>query len=63
MTPEFEEQMRIQPDKKKSKELVDFYRFQFREKKRQQFASLRAQFEADKQKIAQRKALFRFKPY
>lgn len=63
ITPEFEEEMRQNPDKKKSRELADFYRFQFREKKRQQFASLRAQFEADKQKIAQRKASFRFKPY
>ncbi|WFD03041.1 hypothetical protein MOBT1_001730 [Malassezia obtusa] len=63
ITPEFEEMLRQQPEKKKSKELTDFYRFQFREKKRQQFAALRAQFEADKQKIAQRKATMRFKPY
>ena len=75
ITPEFEEELRQHPEKKKSKELTDFYRFQFREKKRQrtsgwiltnqiiEFASLRAQFEADKKKIAQRKASFRFKPY
>lgn len=35
ITPEFEEMLRQNPDKKKSKELSDFYRFQFREKKRQ----------------------------
>lgn len=35
ITPDFEEMMRENPDKKKSKELSDFYRFQFREKKRQ----------------------------
>ncbi|WFD25827.1 hypothetical protein MNAN1_000793 [Malassezia nana] len=63
ITPEFEEELRQNPDKKKSKELTDFYRFQFREKKRQQFANLRAQFEADKKKVAQRKALLRYKPY
>ena len=63
MTPAFEEELRQHPEKKKARELEDFYRFQFREKKRQQFASLRAQFEADKQKIAQRKASVRFKPY
>ena len=35
ITPEFEEEMRQNPEKKKPKELVAFYRFQFREKKRQ----------------------------
>lgn len=34
-TPEFEAYMRENPDAKKPKELEDFYRFQFREKKRQ----------------------------
>ncbi|WFD17795.1 hypothetical protein MCAP1_000004 [Malassezia caprae] len=63
ITPDFEEEMRQNPEKKKPKELADFYRFQFREKKRQQFANLRAQFEADKKKVAQRKALLRYKPY
>ncbi|WFD22086.1 hypothetical protein MEQU1_000748 [Malassezia equina] len=63
ITPEFEEEVRQNPDKKKPRELADFYRFQFREKKRQQFANLRAQFEADKKKVAQRKALLRYKPY
>ncbi|WFC98806.1 hypothetical protein MYAM1_001538 [Malassezia yamatoensis] len=63
ITPEFEESMRENPDRKKKKELPDFYRFQFREKKRQQFAALRSQFESDKQEIAKRKAKMRFKPY
>lgn len=40
ITPEFEEMLRANPEKKKSKELTDFYRFQFREKKRQRTSSL-----------------------
>ncbi|WFD32981.1 hypothetical protein MSPP1_004038 [Malassezia sp. CBS 17886] len=63
ITPEFEEALRADPGKKKPKELVDFYRYQRREAKRQQFAALRTRFEADKQKVAQRKASLRFKPY
>lgn len=39
ITPEFEEMLRANPEKKKSKELTDFYRFQFREKKRQRTSS------------------------
>lgn len=35
ITPEFEEAMRQDPSKKRARELSDFYRFQFREKKRQ----------------------------
>ncbi|WFD34525.1 hypothetical protein MCUN1_001366 [Malassezia cuniculi] len=62
-TPEFEAYMKENPDAKKPKELQDFYRFQFREKKRQQFANLRAQFEADKERVARLKATRRFKPY
>ena len=48
---------------KKSTDLQDFYRFQLREKKRQQLADLRAAFEADKEKVAKLKAGRRFKPY
>lgn len=78
ITPEFEESLRENPDKKKARELPDFYRFQFRERKRQrtskkhfeldwltsatEFASLRTQFEADKAKVARLKATRRFKP-
>ena len=40
ITPEFEEMLRANPEKKKSKELTDFYRFQFREKKRQRTFAL-----------------------
>lgn len=47
----------------KAQGLQDFYRFQLREKKRQQLADLRAQFEADKQKVAKLKQARRFKPY
>ncbi|SPO25917.1 related to RRP7 - essential protein involved in rRNA processing and ribosome biogenesis [Ustilago trichophora] len=49
--------------RKKSTALQDFYRFQLREKKREQLADLRAKFEADKAKVAQMKASRRFKPY
>lgn len=49
--------------KKKLVGLEDFYRFQLREKKREQLADLRAKFEADKEKVAKLKAGRRFKPY
>jgi len=51
------------PRKKKAKELEDFYRFQLREKKREGLAQMRAQFEADKEKVAKFKASRRFNPY
>ncbi|SNX84275.1 related to RRP7 - essential protein involved in rRNA processing and ribosome biogenesis [Melanopsichium pennsylvanicum] len=53
----------VENKNKKSQGLQDFYRFQFREKKREQLADLRAKFEADKAKVAQFKAGRRFKPY
>jgi hypothetical protein len=40
-----------EPPKKKKKELVDFYRFQIREKKREELAALRNKFEADKRRV------------
>ncbi|TPX72843.1 hypothetical protein SpCBS45565_g00191 [Spizellomyces sp. 'palustris'] len=49
--------------KPKKKELVDFYRFQMRETKRNQLAELRRKFEEDKLRIASLKANRRFKPY
>ena len=49
--------------RKKSEGLEDFYRFQLREKKREQLADLRAKFEMDKEKVAKLKAGRRFKPY
>ncbi|KAJ3176711.1 Ribosomal RNA-processing protein 7 A [Geranomyces variabilis] len=49
--------------KPKKKELVDFYRFQLRENKRNQLADLRRKFEDDKQKIAALRANRRFNPY
>ncbi|PWZ02344.1 hypothetical protein BCV70DRAFT_198625 [Testicularia cyperi] len=48
---------------KKSTNLDDFYRFQVRDRKRQQLADLRAKFEQDKAKVASLKASRRFKPY
>ncbi|KAJ3036553.1 Ribosomal RNA-processing protein 7 A [Rhizophlyctis rosea] len=49
--------------KPKKLEVVDFYRFQMRESKRNQLADLRRKFEEDKEKIAKLKASRRFKPY
>ncbi|CAG8477563.1 10582_t:CDS:2 [Acaulospora morrowiae] len=49
--------------KPKNKELVDFYRFQTRETKRNRLVDLRKKFEEDKQKIAKLKANRRFRPY
>lgn len=40
-----------EPPRKKKKELVDFYRFQIREKKREELAALRNKFEADKRRV------------
>ena len=50
-------------EKKETKGLVDFYRFQMREKKRDELAELRRKFEQDKQQISQMKDQNRFKPY
>ncbi|KAJ3020233.1 Ribosomal RNA-processing protein 7 A [Thoreauomyces humboldtii] len=49
--------------KPKKKELVDFYRFQMRETKRNQLADLRRKFEEDKERIVALRANRRFKPY
>jgi len=49
--------------KPKKKELQDFYRFQMKEKKRNELADLRRKFEEDKKRIAELKSSRRFKPY
>eukprot|EP00842_Homolaphlyctis_polyrhiza_P006542 jgi/Hompol1/688/HPOL_000809-RA len=49
--------------KPKNKGLVDFYRFQRREEKRNELAELRRKFEEDKLKIETLKTKRRFKPY
>lgn len=41
---------------------VNFYRFQQRERRRDELFALREQFEADKRKIQELKAARRFKP-
>lgn len=51
-----------EPPKKKKKELVDFYRFQIREKKREELASLRNKFEADKRRVEAMKQRKAFRP-
>ncbi|TPX58242.1 hypothetical protein PhCBS80983_g03283 [Powellomyces hirtus] len=60
MAAKAEDVTRLKP---KKKELVDFYRFQMRENKRNQLADLRRKFEDDKQKIVALRASRRFKPY
>lgn len=53
--------------KKKSKSskpvVVNFYKFQERQKKQEQLVTLRKKFEEDKQKLATMKAQRKFKPY
>ena len=50
--------------KKKKKELLNFYRFQLRESKlRQHIAELHQKFEEDKQKVAEMKSKRKFRPY
>jgi ribosomal RNA-processing protein 7 len=48
---------------KKSKEQVDFYRFQMRQAKRERLADLRRKFMEDKAKIAKMKESRKFRPY
>ncbi|KAG5456301.1 MAG: ribosomal RNA-processing protein 7-domain-containing protein [Olpidium bornovanus] len=50
-------------NKRKKTELVDFYRFQRREAKKNKLADLRKKFDQDKKKIEALKAQRRFKPY
>ena len=49
--------------KKKKKELLNFYQFQLRESKRQHIAELRRKFEEDKLKVAEMKSKRKFRPY
>ncbi|TYZ68435.1 hypothetical protein PybrP1_003885 [[Pythium] brassicae (nom. inval.)] len=48
--------------KQKSKEMTDFYRFQMRERKRDQLKSLRERFEEDRQMVEKLKRSNKFKP-
>ncbi|DBA72628.1 TPA: hypothetical protein ACH3X2_010376 [Trebouxia sp. C0005] len=49
--------------RKSPKQLLDFYRFQARDRRRDNVLELQQQFEQDKKKIAEWKASRRFKPY
>jgi hypothetical protein len=49
--------------KRKNKELQNFYRHQIRDEKREKLETLRHKFEEDNAKIAQMKALKKFKPF
>ena len=53
----------VENEKKKSTGLEDFYRFQLRERKREQLAQLRTRFEEDRKKVERLKGGRRFKPY
>lgn len=48
---------------KEERDVVDFYRFQRRERKREELATLRRQFEEDKLKIARMREQRKFKPF
>lgn len=54
-------------DKKKRRggagELTDFYRFQMRESRREQLATLRSKFEQDKARVAKMKEQRKFRPF
>lgn len=50
-------------DKKSNAVFADFYRFQQRERRRNQVVTLREQFESDKLKLAALKSARKFKPY
>lgn len=49
--------------RKSDRELLDFYRFQRREKKKEELAVLRRKFDEDKRRVAQMKEQRRFKPF
>ncbi|CBQ72943.1 conserved hypothetical protein [Sporisorium reilianum SRZ2] len=53
----------VEREKKKSTGLEDFYRFQVRERKREELAGLRARFEKDRASVQRLKAGRRFRPY
>ncbi|RDD43996.1 Ribosomal RNA-processing protein 7-like protein A [Trichoplax sp. H2] len=60
---EDQEQQQSKKKKKKKTDLINFYRFEVRESKREHIAQLRKKFEEDKKKIALMKETRRFKPY
>ena len=60
---EGEEEAAAREKKRKRFELDDFYRFQRREEKREELASLRAKFREDQDKVKKLKASRNFKPF
>ncbi|KAK9831949.1 hypothetical protein WJX81_001994 [Elliptochloris bilobata] len=54
---------RAQADARKDQKLADFYRFQQRDRRRNDLSELRQKFAEDKRRIAELKAARRFKPY
>lgn len=53
----------VKEKKRKRFELEDFYRFQKREQKREELATLRAKFQEDQEKVKKLKASRSFKPF
>ncbi|XP_065181217.1 ribosomal RNA-processing protein 7 homolog A-like [Sycon ciliatum] len=60
LTPK--ERRRLRKEQK-DKELLHFYQFQHREKKREQIAQLRRKFEEDKEKIKEMRSARKFRPF
>lgn len=54
---------KIQSQKKKQKNLTNFYSFEFRDSKKQQLVELRKKFDEDKFKMQSMKHTRKFKPY
>jgi hypothetical protein len=53
----------LEKRKKRKQAVLDFYRFQRRERKQKELVSLRARFEEDKRRLAIAKEQRKFKPY
>ncbi|XP_034950074.1 ribosomal RNA-processing protein 7 homolog A [Chelonus insularis] len=53
----------VEEQKKKKKQLLNFYTFQIRESKRERLVELRKKFELDKKKLQQLKSNRTFKPF
>lgn len=56
-------EQKIQSQKKKQKNLTNFYSFEFRDSKKQQLVELRKKFDEDKFKMQSMKHTRKFKPY
>lgn len=60
---DIEEQEKAKASNKKKTVVLDFYRHQARENKREEIADLRLKFEEDKKKVEKMKAQRKFNPF